>query len=119
MFVNCMKCHRELKGDHVFCDSCLAEMERYPVKPTVVVQLPVRPQHTPPKKRARKRRTIKPEEQIRRLKKALLWAYLVLAVALLAFGFTAYMLLQILDQQQAEPPVDENIGTNYIVQAEN
>ena len=120
MTVNCMKCHRELKSDHVFCEQCLAEMERYPVKPTVVVQLPVRPNAPSPKKRSRKKLKLKPEEQIRRLKKSLVWAYVVLAVALVAFGITACMLLRILDQQQQPAAqTDETMGKNYTVQTDH
>ncbi len=34
----CLKCGRE--SDQTFCDLCRAEMEKYPVKPGTIVQLP-------------------------------------------------------------------------------
>ena len=37
--MSCMKCGKEVSEDQVFCPECLAEMERYPVKPgTPVLQ---------------------------------------------------------------------------------
>ena len=64
----CMKCGRELKSGQVFCDGCLADMEKHPVKPGVVVLLP---DHKAAAQRAAVRRkysNVSPEEQISRLK---------------------------------------------------
>lgn len=36
--MTCLKCGRET--DQTFCDLCRAEMEKYPVKPGTIVQLP-------------------------------------------------------------------------------
>ena len=67
-----------------------------------------------------KKLKLKPEEQIRRLKMSLVWAYVVLAVALVAFGITACMLLRILDQQQQPAAqTDETMGKNYTVQTDH
>ena len=40
--MNCMKCGREIDEAQAFCAGCLEEMEKYPVKPDVVVKLPNR-----------------------------------------------------------------------------
>lgn len=62
--MGCMKCGQEIGQDQIFCDDCLAEMEKYPVKPGTVVQIPNRPA----KKQAHHRRpTVTAEEQIKRL----------------------------------------------------
>ena len=81
----CMKCGREMEAEQAFCEDCLLEMEKYPVKPGTAVQLPVRkPVHQA--RKMSKRRTISPEEQIARLKKRIwfLCGILVVTVALMA-----------------------------------
>ena len=66
--MNCMKCGRETGETEAFCEVCLADMEKYPVKPGTVVQIPVRPKEVPAKKTTRRPQT-PPEEQIKVLKK--------------------------------------------------
>jgi hypothetical protein len=56
-----MKCGREIDESQVFCTECLDEMERYPVKPGTVVQLPVRPKEIPVRKTTRRRPQLSPE----------------------------------------------------------
>ena len=68
----CMRCGRELKEGQVFCKSCRELMDRYPVPP---------------------------EEQIVRLRSTVRWLYLLLVVEVLAFAFTAAILLYRLNQQ--------------------
>ena len=40
--MSCMKCGKEVSEGQVFCEECLTEMERYPVKPGTPVLLPHR-----------------------------------------------------------------------------
>ncbi len=65
--MQCMKCGRDLQPGQVFCDECLAEMEKYPVKPGTVVLLPryQRP-NIQPKKTVK--RGVPLEEQLRKAK---------------------------------------------------
>ena len=107
--MNCMKCGRELKTSGVFCEECLAEMEKYPVKSNISVHLPHRAPPAPARKRNRRQKYIKPEDQIRHLKKVRNWLSLLLVVALLAFGAAAAMLLHFLDVDAG----DFGIGQNY------
>ena len=84
----CMKCGKEIEADQVFCEECRAEMEKYPVKPNTLVQIPNRP-----KKHAAKKvhsRWESPEEQIAALKKRIrrLIATLIL-MFLLSLGLAA------------------------------
>lgn len=65
--MNCMKCGRETPSEQVFCDECLLEMEKYPVKPGTVVLLPRRRDSSALKKPA-KRRTVPLEDQVKMLK---------------------------------------------------
>ena len=65
--MNCLKCGRETAAEQIFCLECQAEMEKYPVKPGTVVQLPQRKENPSP--RRVKRRSQTSEEHIRQLQK--------------------------------------------------
>ncbi len=106
--MNCMKCGVELKDSGVFCEACLAEMEKYPVEPGILVSIPRRPVTITPKKKARSQRYMKPEEQIRHLKRVRNWLCVLLAAALVAFAASAAMVLYLL--QEDDGP---GIGQNY------
>ena len=89
--MNCMKCGRELNEDGVFCAECLAEMENYPVKPDVVVQLPRRKQNPTVKKPAPRRKTYHtPEEQVKNLRKLALRLSLALVISVALLVATGY-----------------------------
>ncbi len=107
--MNCIKCGVEIKEPQVFCDKCLAEMEKYPVEPNVSVNLPPRPARAPAKKKARRTKYVNPEEQIRHLRTRvrLLWLTVVLLFA--AFALVAVMMLNLL----GEGSVDFQPGQNY------
>ena len=82
--VTCMKCGVEIPEGQVFCDSCLAVMEQYPVKPGTRVHLPKRAEETELQKKAtKKKRMPTPEEQISALKLKVLRTRL--AAVILAF----------------------------------
>ena len=70
--MNCMKCGREVGSDQVFCPKCLELMDKHPVKPDVVVQLPQRRDASPKKAQPRKK-LLPAEEQIFRLKRRNRW----------------------------------------------
>ena len=68
--VNCLKCGREIEEGQVFCNDCLVQMAKYPVKPGTAVQLPSRGSAAVSKKVHSRRRTkAAPEEQLKALKK--------------------------------------------------
>ena len=84
--MNCLRCGRETRDDHVFCDSCLQSMKKYPVRPGTAVILPHRTETTPIK-RTKHHQPPAPKDQIRRLKRqrAGLWiAVILLTMILLA-----------------------------------
>ena len=80
--MKCMKCGQEI-GEGAFCAECLAEMEKYPVKPDTPVRLPRRPD--PALKRALRKKGAQEDEQVRVLKKQvhLLAWLLILAAAII------------------------------------
>lgn len=91
--MNCMKCGRETVEGQVFCNACLEEMEKYPVKPGTVIQLPRRREDPAAKKTYSRRKNVQaPEEQIRSLKKVirrLIAAVLILLVLVAVSGYFA------------------------------
>ena len=79
--MNCLKCGRETASEQIFCLDCLAEMEKYPVKPGTVVQLPQRKES--PALRRPKRRSLTSEEQIRQLQRRIRTLALLLFLSIL------------------------------------
>lgn len=107
--MNCMKCGRDTEQNQIFCRDCLEEMERYPVKPGTVVQLPAQPPEPQIKKAGHRRQTPTPEEQVKRLKKRsnILFLALSLTAALAIFlGLSSYHLMREMAEQKA-------VGQNY------
>ncbi len=96
--MNCMKCGRDIVEDAVFCPDCLADMERYPVKPGTVVLLPTRAPAPAAKKPVK--RALPPEEQVRLLNKRIrrLRGALVLAIVL-ALAATTLALYSLQDEE--------------------
>jgi len=112
--MNCMKCGRKIEEAQVFCPVCLAEMEKYPVKPGTVVQLPKQIPQQPVKKPVHRRKVTVPlEEQIKTLRKwaRMLALALVLAIALL-IGAGYLMVRQYIDLENSVLP-----GQNYSSEA--
>lgn len=106
--MNCMKCGRETDANQIFCGECLAEMEKYPVKPGVVVQIPTQIE----KKQAHHRRAIvTTEEQVRRLKKrnhGLILTMILLAAVTVFLAMLSFKLLE-------ESGMNKILGQNYSV----
>ena len=108
--MQCMKCGRDLEEGDVFCQECRTVMEKYPVKPGTVVQLPHRPEYNAVKKQQpTRRKMLPPEEQVQLLKKlsrrlgvALILTVLIAAVA----GYVAVT-------QYIENQSKQAIGQNY------
>lgn len=109
--MTCMKCGREISPEQVFCDSCLATMEKYPVKPDAAIHLPLRKDASAPKKQTGRKRPLSPEELVLVLKKRtrrLRLAVTVLSILLaLAVAGVVYLRLN--------PDTPIPVGRNYII----
>lgn len=105
--MKCMKCGTGIPSGQVFCEECLTDMEKHPVKPGTPVILPRRDKPTQ-QKRSR-RRTLKPEELIAKLRRAVVWLMVLCAVLAIALTLCVYMLFN--------PPATDNPanlpGQNY------
>lgn len=62
--MKCLKCGAEISPPAVFCQSCLAEMEREPVDRDAKLVLPVRPEPAAEPRSQRAKPQFKPEEVI-------------------------------------------------------
>ena len=104
--MNCLKCGRETPAEQVFCEECLLEMEKYPVKPGTVVLLPRGRDAASPKK-ILKRRTVSLEEQLKAARKrikALSVAFLLMLLLVLLMAYPSALYLRSRQQK---------IGQNY------
>ena len=89
--MHCMKCGQDIPYGQVFCDRCLEVMDKYPVKPGVVVQIPNRPVTAVQKKSGiRRRNLLTPEEQVKRLRKRVRILSLVLTLFIAATCVLGY-----------------------------
>jgi hypothetical protein len=77
-----MKCGRETRGEDVFCQDCLIEMQKYPVQPGTVVLLPRRKDFST--KKVVKRHTPSPDELIDRLQRQIIALLFLLAACIIA-----------------------------------
>lgn len=103
--MSCLKCGRDTEEEAVFCESCLLDMRRHPVRPGTPVMLPSR--DSVPVKRVPKRRAVPPEEQLKSMKRrvriyASLWFLTMLAAVTVSL---------VLIREVASPPLRP--GQNY------
>lgn len=102
----CLKCGKEAEG--TFCTDCLAEMERYPVRPNTAIHLP--PPNASVRRNSHKRIEKSAEEQIPGLKKRIyrLWIA-VLVLCVLNVGMVVYGVLHFRSHQK--PLLGQNYST--------
>ena len=106
--MNCMKCGRENSDDHAFCPRCLELMEKHPVKPDIVVQLPAR-REVPQKKVQPRKKVRTPQEQILILKRRNRWLIAVAVLLLVA----CLLLLSLCIDYFRQLDVQKFLGQNY------
>lgn len=107
--MQCMKCGREIPAGDVFCQECLADMEKYPVKPGTVVHIPNQARSA--RRQQERRSAMTPERKVeiltRRIR-ALSW-FLTLAVAtIIAAGALIFCLLQ---EAESRPAIGQNYSS--------
>ena len=89
----CMKCGRDTTEEHIFCDSCLEIMDRYPVRSDVAISLPHRDTDQAFRRPSRKR-SLSPEEQVVHLRKSLRRIKAFAAIVFLLLGLAGALLFQ-------------------------
>lgn len=108
--MNCIKCGREFDSDQAFCPHCLEQMEKSPVRPDTIINLPNRPDLSQ-KKPAPRKRVRTPEEQIRNLKKINMYLIVGLCLMTLAAGMLTMMSIDIFKQLDMQRLLGQNYST--------
>ena len=106
--MNCMKCGREIGEDQAFCPTCLEEMDKYPVRQGVAIQLPRRSEETS-RKAAPRKRALTAEEQVLRLKRSVRRLVTLLVASILALVLTMVGAGFVIDELELK----QLIGKNY------
>ena len=108
--MNCVKCGREIPEDQVFCETCLTDMENYPVKPGTAVHSPARPaEEELPKKPVKKKYVPTAEELLLRTRKKLRRTRIFAVVLLLICGSLSFLMAQVV----LELDFQRILGQNY------
>lgn len=108
--VPCMKCGRETESPAVFCSECLEDMEKHPVKPGTPVILHQKP--TTSIRRAPTRRAKKIEDQLRSLKRTVIWLWTMVILLTLALGAVTFFWLTHFGYKPEAPRPGENYQTS-------
>lgn len=111
--VKCMKCGKGIHVGQVFCEECLADMEKHPVKPGTPVILPRHEKQTVAK-RSRKR-TRKPEDTIKRLRRMVLLLMALVAALGIALSISIHLLITQADSNNPIYLPGQNYGTSESV----
>ena len=106
----CLRCGKDTADKQVFCASCRASMEKYPIKPGTSVQLPKRKAPIPVKKSFRKPKATTAEELVVHMRKAMRFLAVLLALCILLLSIAGGLLLHYW-QEAPEAPT----GQNYTV----
>lgn len=107
----CLKCGKEISEKQVFCEECLAEMEKHPVKPDTKIFLPRTTTPSAVKKNTSRRKNLSPEERILRMKKAIQLLCLILTVTLLSLVLAIFLLVESLSAETPQETIGQNYGT--------
>ena len=108
----CLKCGKETTESHVFCDRCLATMEKYPIKAGTAVHLPHRQSVAPVRKTVQRKRALTPEEQVAVLKKTTRRLIVAVAVLCVVLGLATGLLVHNLIDTKPAPSA---VGRNYTI----
>ena len=110
--MNCLRCGRNTTGQQVFCDACLDDMSRHPVKPDVAVYLPVpKPSDSQKKQPRHRKKEHSAEELVPILRKRILMLVAIVVILLLMLCAAAAG-VWFANNPQKEPIIP-NIGKNY------
>ena len=108
--MNCTKCGREISENAVFCEKCLSVMERYPIKPGTVIQLPHRNAAAPKKPQSR-RKLLPPEEQVIQQRKVIRWLWVALISTFLLLCMSVALLFHLNRGQESTATIGQNYST--------
>lgn len=108
--MKCIKCGVEIPTDQVFCADCLEDMQKHPVKPDTPLILPVQRTQQSVKRSSRKK-TVKPEERINRLRKTVIYLLVITMVLAVLLTVSIMMLLEMSGKADIPFLPGQNYGT--------
>lgn len=108
--MKCMRCGTGITSGAVFCEECLADMEKHPVKPGTPINLPRREKQQSVKRS--KKRFYKPEEHISALRRLVAWLMTLIIILVLALTAAVYMLVNQPDQNDGSWLPGQNYSTS-------
>lgn len=109
--MQCLKCGREIPAEQVFCQECLADMGKYPVKPGTPIRIPKRQETAQVKKPQHRRPAAAPEVQIKRLKQRLWITRALLVAVLILAGAAAWLGLNYIWEKEGMPLPGQNYSS--------
>ena len=107
----CMKCGKEIPEKQAFCDSCLAVMAQFPVKPAARVLLPNRDLPPTAKKSPTRKRSLSTEERLARAKKIIQWLSIILATTIIALILSVSLLIETIAPKAQNGAIGQNYST--------
>lgn len=108
----CLRCGKKTEERQAFCDSCLEEMQKHPVKPGVAIHLPQRDAVRPERKSPARHREPETAEQIMHLRKMIRWLVGMLALLSVLLLMVAGMLLHVLEKDTSTGIIGRNYTTS-------
>lgn len=93
--MKCIRCGKETDENQVFCKECLQDMQRHPVKPETPIHLPNREDRVPTKRSNFRVAASKWQDQIFRLKYAIVWLVILIILLVMALALCMSIILQI------------------------
>lgn len=103
--MTCLKCGRE--SEQTFCEECRAVMDKYPIKPGTIVQLPKERRSTP-KRQELDWTGSKLESQAKNTKKTIRMLWVVIIAQLVLILAMGAMIFHLVVNQGVRP-----VGQNY------
>ena len=110
--MRCLRCGRENDNQQEFCKACLESMEKYPISPNTLIQLPQRRTGEMTKRQSGKKRAASAEEQLEQLKKLMRWMVLGLILLVTMLCVATAMLVKEYQKPETQPVP---LGRNYTV----
>ena len=105
--MNCMKCGKEIQDGQVFCQECLADMEKHPIPQDAHPQILQRPAKSTDKKA----REVPMPVQLNRLRKLVRWLLGIIAVLLVAVATLTLLLVHSQKSGDSAAPIGRNYTT--------
>ena len=108
----CLRCGKKAEEKQSFCEACLEDMQRHPVKPGTAIHLPQRDAAHPEKKAPVRHREPEAAEQIARLRKIVRWLLAMVALVSVLLLLVTGMLLHLLEKDTPTGIIGRNYTTS-------